>query len=248
MLTFADRPKSSVFGSHSMNMGNSSRIMGQGGGGGGGTSRLKRLSWMLHPSRLSQGLASGPSPLSSLPAPRKSYSEPINEPIRESTSEPLQDAEFASRSISQEDSKIRPLTFANAASDAETPDPDTSMSLDNDTEPLPQLITTLHTSAAPSAATSAVPSSSSSTASEEGSSPTEARKSSISFPTDLPKPEHSPSIQTPLDGWSEFSFGRKSSISSASYRRSRNPSVAPSVVKQGGDGMRVRTASPPPRR
>ncbi|KAG5954232.1 hypothetical protein E4U57_004694 [Claviceps arundinis] len=247
MLTFADRPKPSVFGSHSMNMSNSSRIMGQ-GGGGGGTSRLKRLSWMLHPSRLSQGLASGPSPLSSLPAPRKSYSEPINEPIHESTGEPLQNTEFASRSISQEDSKIRPLAFCNTASDAETPDPDTSMSLDDDIEPLPQLITTLHTSAAPSAATSAVPSSSSSTASEEGASPTEARKSSISFPTDLPKPEHSPSIQTPLDGLSEFSFGRKSSISSASYRRSRNPSVAPSVIKQV-DGMRVRTASsPPPRR
>ncbi|KAG5957789.1 hypothetical protein E4U58_005652 [Claviceps cyperi] len=246
MLTLADRPKSSVFGSHSMNMGNSSRIMGQ-GGGGRGTSRLKRLSWMLHPSRLSQGLVSGPSPLSSLPAPRKSYSEPVNEPIRESTSEPSQNAEFASRSISQEDPKVRPLIFPNTASDAETLDLDTSMSLDDDTEPLPRLITALHTTAASSAATSAVPSSPSSTASEEGAYPTEARKSSVSFPTDLPKPEHSPSIQTPLDGLSEFSFGRKSSISSASYRRSRNPSVAPSVIKQG-DGVRVRTASPPPQR
>ncbi|KAG5981079.1 hypothetical protein E4U55_003329 [Claviceps digitariae] len=253
MLTFAARPKSSVFGSHSTNIDNSSSIMGQ---GGGGNSRLKRLSWMLHPSRQAQGLAADGSPLSSQPPSKKSVRALTKEP----TSKTFKDAKLVSSPLPQENPiklqsiaipKATPdthksLTTSNTSVSAET-DADTSTSAGAVPDTESHLTTTDHISTATSVATSASTSNSSSNASEDASA-TDARKSSISFPMDLPKPEHSPSVQTPIDAVSESSFGRKSSVSSVSFRRSRNPSVANSLHKQPSNGLRIRPASPPPQR
>ncbi|KAG5916825.1 hypothetical protein E4U42_007476 [Claviceps africana] len=253
MLTFAARPKLSAFGSHSPNIDNSSFVMGQ---GGGGTSRLKRLSWMLHPSRPAHSLASDGSTSSPRPPPRRSVKGPIKETT---SSKALKDVELVSSSAPQVNpvkpqsttpkatpdthkSEIIPDSDISAHADA-----DTSASLDPVPDTKPRRPTTVHISTDTSVATSASASNSSSTASEDAS-PTEARKSSISFPVDLPKPEHSPSIQTPIDGLSESSFGRKSSVSSVSFRRSGNTSVGPSLRKQVSNGLPIRAASPPPQR
>ncbi|KAG5988055.1 hypothetical protein E4U43_004846 [Claviceps pusilla] len=266
MLTFAARPKSSVFGSHSTNIDNSSSIMGQ---GGGGTSRLKRLSWMLHPSRQAQSLGPDASPLSPRSSSKKSARPPTKAPTQQPTQEPTQeptskapkdDVKLVPSSIPQEDPIQSPsIAMPNATPDmhksmadqsttvsAEV-DADSSTTMDAVPDTKSHLPTTVHVSTAASVATSASTSDSSSNASEDAS-PTEARKSSISFPTDLPKPEHSPSIQTPVDALSESSFGRKSSVSSVSFRRPRNHSVANSLHKPASNGQRIRPASPPPQR
>ncbi|KAG6004477.1 hypothetical protein E4U21_001049 [Claviceps maximensis] len=253
MLTFAARPKSSVFGSHSTNIDNSSSIMGQ---GGGGTSRLKRLSWMLHPSRQAQSHASDGSPLSSQPSSKKS----VKATTREPTSKTLKDAKLLSSSVAQENSinlqsiampnatpdTHKCMTFSNTDVSPET-DADTSTSADAVPDTESHLTTTVHISTATTAATSASTSNSSSNVSDDAS-PTDARKSSISFPTDLPKPEHPPSIPTPVDAPSESSCDRKSSVSSVSFRRSRNTSVSNSLHKQASNSLRLRPASPPPQR
>ncbi|KAG6025760.1 hypothetical protein E4U41_001462 [Claviceps citrina] len=262
MLTFAARPKSSVFGSHSpADNGISSPIMGQ-GGGGGGASRLKRLSWMLNPSRSAQGLASDAS------QPKKSTNLSTNE----STSRAPRDARPVPSSIQKKKGvRLSSITIPNATTDTARPmavpnnkistdteaDADVDVVADTSTsgDVVPdsnaQLFETVPLSKATSVATSASTSSPSdpSVCASEENSPTGARKSSISFPIDLPKPEHPPSInQTPIDALSESSFGRKSSVSSVSFRRSRNPSVAPSLHKQASNSLRNRTASPPPQR
>ncbi|KAG5990972.1 hypothetical protein E4U54_003996 [Claviceps lovelessii] len=263
MLTFAARPKSSVFGTHSTNIDNSSStIMGQ---GGGGTSRLKRLSWMLHPSRQAQSLGPDASPLSPRSSSKKSVRPPTKAPTQQPTQKPTgkapkDDVKLVPSPIPQEDPIQSPsIAMPNAMPDmhksmadqsttvsAEV-DADSSTSTDAVPDTKSQRPTTVHVSTAASVATSASTSDSSSNASEDAS-PTEARKSSISFPTDLPKPEHSPSIQTPIDALSESSFGRKSSVSSVSFRRPRNHSVANSLHKPASNGQRIRPASPPPQR
>ncbi|QPG95621.1 hypothetical protein C2857_001429 [Epichloe festucae Fl1] len=116
----------------------------------------------------------------------------------------------------------------------------------------PQLATAVAISASSSAATStstfALGSNQSSDASVEILPMDDFRKSCITFPDELPKPGHSPSIPTPVDAPSESSFGRKSSVSSVSFRRSRNPSIDPSLHKPMSNGPHIRAASPPPQR
>ncbi|KAK2592564.1 hypothetical protein QQS21_009744 [Conoideocrella luteorostrata] len=196
MLTFAGRPKSLVFGSHRTDTGKASPA--QGDGGGGTSSRLKRMSWMMHSSRPSQS--------------------PDSDVLSMSLAPPPKDITFDTNDLPSHE-KIGPILDTNAISNPNS-------------KPQQQM------ASIPSQSPSSV----------EGASPMDGRKFSISFPNELPKPDHSSSTQTPTDALSESSFGRKSSISSISFRRSRNPSVAPSLHKQSAHGMRIRAASPPPQR
>lgn len=209
MLTFAGRPKSSVFGSHRIDT--SPPMEGEGGGGGGGargggaSSRFKRLSFMMHSPRLAHGSDSDMSPMSSVPP----------------------------KGV-QPDAKLATKTVAKINTET-----DTTKSVD------------AKFNAALDASASYFPPPSKldiKQGSSEDDFLAEVRKASISFPDELPKPDHSPSDRTPTDALSESSFGRKSSVSSISFRRSRNPSVAPSTSKQTAHGLRIRNASPPPQR
>ncbi|KAK8927728.1 hypothetical protein H634G_05022 [Metarhizium anisopliae BRIP 53293] len=206
MLTFAGRPKSSVFGSHRIDT--SPPMEGEGGGGGarggGASSRFKRLSFMMHSPRLAHGSDSDMSPMSSVPP----------------------------KGV-QPDAKLATKTVAKINTET-----DTTKSVD------------AKFNAALDASASYFPPPSKLDI-KQGSSDdfsADVRKASISFPDELPKPDHSPSDRTPTDALSESSFGRKSSVSSISFRRSRNPSVAPSTSKQTAHGLRIRNASPPPQR
>lgn len=71
------------------------------------------------------------------------------------------------------------------------------------------------------------------------------RKSSISFPEELPRPDHSPEIQSPIGTSSESSFGRRSSATSLSQRARPSPSLKHAAKKQTS---RDRCRTPPPPR
>ncbi|OAQ62393.1 hypothetical protein VFPPC_14138 [Pochonia chlamydosporia 170] len=199
MLTFAGRPKSSVFGRHSTD---TSPPMDGEGGGGGKSSRIKRLSFMMHSPRPSQSPGSDVSPMASVPP-----------------------------------KEVQPETKLDAKMPARTDSVKTKAS------------TTIDTSVSYFPPPIKVDAKIDETQASSGEpSPMDPRKSSISFPEELPKPDHSPSDRTPTDARSESSFGRKSSISSVSFRRSRNPSIAPGPQKQTPYSLRIRNASPPPQR
>lgn len=72
---------------------------------------------------------------------------------------------------------------------------------------------------------------------------TQRRHSSISFPVELPKPDHS----TASDEASNSSTGRKGSTSSISFQCPRNPSL-PQGNQRQTTGPRIRASSPPYRR
>ncbi|TWU71062.1 hypothetical protein ED733_000677 [Metarhizium rileyi] len=216
MLTFAGRPKSSVFGSHRTDT--SLPMEGEGGGGverggkGGTSSRFKRLSFMMHSSRPAQTPDSDRSPVSSIRS-----------------------------KLVQSDTKMATNAVTTMVAGEDTTRPvqaKTSNTLQTSVSYIP-----------PDAAVGEVVAKlDAKQSSSEEPSPTDAKKASITFPDDLPKPDHSPSERTPTDAFSESSFGRKSSVSSVSFRRSRNPSVAPCLPKQTAHGVRIRNASPPPQR
>lgn len=189
MLTFAARPKSSVFGSHNANTDFS---MEGDGGGGGKTSRLKRLSLMMHSPRPGHSTDSDASPMASLP-PKKVQP----------------DAKLATKKDTKTNTKRDSLPLTQIDSNVK-PDPNQRFG-------------------------------------EHGAAPE--KKASISFPDELPRPPHSPAESTPTEAPpSESSFGRKSSISSVSFRRSRNPALGPFSQKESPHGLRIRNASPPPKR
>lgn len=229
MLTFAARPKSSVFGSHrsDFSLSRSSHPV-EGEGGGGTSSRLKRLSFMMHSPRPAQSPDSDVSPMSSVP-PKE---------VRPDTT--------------QLDTKMDTMTDTKMDASPNTnmdTNKDCKMDADIDiditpatTEPVTKLDTSVSYFPPPPVNVDMTQGSS------EDVSPVDPRKFSISFPNDLPKPDHSPSDRTPTDAFSESSFGRKSSVSSVSFRRSRNPSVAPGIQKQTAHGLRIRNSSPPPER
>ncbi|QUC22012.1 uncharacterized protein UV8b_06253 [Ustilaginoidea virens] len=198
MLTFAGRPKSTVFGRHRTGTSTSDleQVESQ-----GARSRLKKLSLMMHSSRPAYSPALDVSPTSSpqsLP--------PVKEGIKQDK---------------LDTGCLPPSAKAEAVADIKA---GVAVSA--------PAITFYQQGCPPSA----------------DASPTEPRKSSISFPEELPKADHSSATPTPVDAVSESSFGRKSSVSSISFRRSRNPSVAPSRPKQTTSGSRIRAASPPPQR
>lgn len=233
MLTFAARPKSSVFGSHRTDSGLSSPSRSVEGEGGGGTSsRLKRLSFMMHSPRPAQSPDSDVSPMSSVP------------PKQVQPDATTLDTKMDAKPDTKLDTKMN--TEMDAKMDAKI---DAQMDADSDTKPATESDAKSNTKLDTSVSYFPPPVIvDMKQASSEDVSPVDPRKSSISFPNELPKPDHSPSDRTPTDAFSESSFGRKSSVSSVSFRRSRNPSVAPVIQKQTTHGLRIRNSSPPPQR
>ncbi|KAK7402603.1 hypothetical protein QQX98_011644 [Neonectria punicea] len=75
-----------------------------------------------------------------------------------------------------------------------------------------------------------------------------ARKSSVSFPPDLPVARSS-SLESAEDDAANVNvhLGRKASISSVTFRKPRNPSLPQGNSKQT-DGSRIRASSPPHQR
>ena len=233
MLTFAARPKSSVFGSHrtDFSLSRSSHPV-EGEGGGGTSSRLRRLSFMMHSPRPAQSPDSDVSPMSSVPLKE----------VRPDTTQ--LDTKMDTKMDTMTDTKMDASPNTNMDTNK-----DCKMDADIDiditpatTEPVTKLDTSVSYFPPPPVNVDMTQGSS------EDVSPVDPRKFSISFPNDLPKPDHSPSDRTPTDAFSESSFGRKSSVSSLSFRRSRNPSVAPGIQKQTAHGLRIRNSSPPPER